>query len=391
MNRTALEHVIRAASEISGDTEIVVLGGQAVHASNVSLPRAYLSREADLYPRNFPEKSEDIEGAMGELSDCHKAYEYYADGCSPNTATLPDGWQDRLVILQNDNTGGATAYCLSVPDVVLAKYAANREKDIEFNQALIRHGSVSKKVLLQLAKTLPLSDEARDRIANRIKYDFSLVNPGRKLSTTVPAEPTARKPAASMFAGLKLNLGPAASNLAAQSGALSPLVLAVERWAIADRAVAQVAADGLPPVAAQRKDLAEAKAALDNLRPDAEGTLQSALKHDAAARAALTGSIGNQRGAELVACLEREQAAIQDPHVRAARYVATFDATESKAERLLVAATLASDPQAVSVMREQTTELGIKPGSPLAVALQSADVGKALTTIIDPPALGWSR
>jgi hypothetical protein len=181
MNRTALEHVIRAASLISGDTEIMVLGSQAVHASDVSLPpRAFLSREADLYPRNFPERSEDIEGAMGELSPFHKAYLYYADGCSPETATLAEGWQDRLVILQNDNTGGAKAYCLSVPDVVMAKYAANREKDIEFNQALIRHGSVSKKVLLQLAKTMPVSDEERVRIASRIKADFALVNPGRQ-------------------------------------------------------------------------------------------------------------------------------------------------------------------------------------------------------------------
>jgi hypothetical protein len=32
MNRTQLEHIIRAASEISGDSEIVVIGSQAIHA-----------------------------------------------------------------------------------------------------------------------------------------------------------------------------------------------------------------------------------------------------------------------------------------------------------------------------------------------------------------------
>jgi hypothetical protein len=181
MNRTALEHVIRAASDICDDKELVVLGSQAVHGSDIDLPaRAFLSREADIYPLNHPERSEDIEGAMGELSPFHKAFKYYADGCSPETATLPEGWRERLVVLQNENTGGAKAYCLSVPDVVLAKYVANREKDIDFNQALIRHGSVSKKVLLQLAKTLPVSDEVRKRVTQRIKFDFSLVNPSRK-------------------------------------------------------------------------------------------------------------------------------------------------------------------------------------------------------------------
>ncbi len=38
MNRTELEHIIRAASAISGDTEIVVIGSQAIHAASVSLP-----------------------------------------------------------------------------------------------------------------------------------------------------------------------------------------------------------------------------------------------------------------------------------------------------------------------------------------------------------------
>jgi hypothetical protein len=181
MNRSELEHVIRAASEVCDDKELVVLGSQAVHGSNVSLPdRAFLSQEADLYPLNFPERSDDIEGPLGKLSHFHNTFDYYADGCSPETATLAEGWKERLVILQNENTGGAKGYCLSVPDVVLAKYVANREKDIDFNQALIRHGSVSKKVLLRLAKSLPVADDIRDRIVRRIKYDFSTVNPGRK-------------------------------------------------------------------------------------------------------------------------------------------------------------------------------------------------------------------
>jgi hypothetical protein len=38
MNRTQLEHIIRAASQISGDTEIVIVGSQAIHAQAVNLP-----------------------------------------------------------------------------------------------------------------------------------------------------------------------------------------------------------------------------------------------------------------------------------------------------------------------------------------------------------------
>jgi hypothetical protein len=38
MNRTQLEHIIRAASQISGDAEIVVIGSQAIHAQERRLP-----------------------------------------------------------------------------------------------------------------------------------------------------------------------------------------------------------------------------------------------------------------------------------------------------------------------------------------------------------------
>jgi hypothetical protein len=38
MNRIQLEHIIRAASQISDDTEIVVVGSQAIHAQNIKLP-----------------------------------------------------------------------------------------------------------------------------------------------------------------------------------------------------------------------------------------------------------------------------------------------------------------------------------------------------------------
>ena len=63
--------IIRAASRISDDAEIVV-GSQAVHAQDMRLPPiAYISEEADVYPRNYPERADDIDYAIGELSSFH--------------------------------------------------------------------------------------------------------------------------------------------------------------------------------------------------------------------------------------------------------------------------------------------------------------------------------
>jgi hypothetical protein len=78
MNRTQLEHIIRAASRISDDAEIVVIGSQAIHAQDMKLPPiAYLSEEADVYPRNHPERADDIDFAIGELSSFHETHRYF--------------------------------------------------------------------------------------------------------------------------------------------------------------------------------------------------------------------------------------------------------------------------------------------------------------------------
>jgi hypothetical protein len=113
MNRTQLEHIIRAASRISNDAEIVVIGSQAVHAQEMKLPPiAFILEEADVYPRHHPERADDIDFAIGELSSFHETFGYYAHGVSPETAILPAGWEERLIRLSNANTDGATGFCL---------------------------------------------------------------------------------------------------------------------------------------------------------------------------------------------------------------------------------------------------------------------------------------
>jgi hypothetical protein len=87
MNRTQLEHIIRAASRISDDSEIVGIGSQSIHAQEMRLPPiAYTSEEADVYPRNYPERADDIDFAIGELSSFHETFGYYAHGDRPSPA-----------------------------------------------------------------------------------------------------------------------------------------------------------------------------------------------------------------------------------------------------------------------------------------------------------------
>src|ERR1700681_2732298 len=102
MNRTQLEHI--AASQISDDAEIVVIGSQSVHAQAMRLPPiAFISEEADVYPRNHPERADDIDFAIGELSSFHETHGYYAHGVSPTTAILPAGWGQNFFPLLTTN------------------------------------------------------------------------------------------------------------------------------------------------------------------------------------------------------------------------------------------------------------------------------------------------
>jgi hypothetical protein len=73
MNRAALEHLLRAASAVTNERELVVFGSQAILGQFPDAPPALLvSIEADLYPRRAPDKSDLIDGAIGELSTFHQ-------------------------------------------------------------------------------------------------------------------------------------------------------------------------------------------------------------------------------------------------------------------------------------------------------------------------------
>lgn len=58
---------------------------------------------------------------------------------SAETAVLPAGWRERLVPIQNPNTGGGRGLCLEVHDLAVSKLVAGREKDLDFICGLLRH------------------------------------------------------------------------------------------------------------------------------------------------------------------------------------------------------------------------------------------------------------
>jgi hypothetical protein len=174
VKREQLEHVIRAACAVADDDEVVVIGSQAILAQFPDAPAELTqSLEADLYPRHHPERAELIDGALGELSMFHGTFGYYADGVSERTATLPAGWQDRLIPLRNQNTHGRTGLCLEVHDLLISKYVAGREKDRRFAAAAARHRLANRSTLLERLAVTDVDTAARDRIRTLIDRDHT--------------------------------------------------------------------------------------------------------------------------------------------------------------------------------------------------------------------------
>jgi len=174
MQRSELEHLIRASGEISGDDEIIIIGSQAILGQFPDAPlRLLASMEADVYPKNRPDQSDRVDGAIGEGSSFHELHGYYAQGVGERTATLPGGWRARLIAVRNENTNGVTGLCLEVHDLAISKLVARRVKDMEFVQHLIQQSMINEQNMLARLEETDLQDTVRGDLQTRIRSLFA--------------------------------------------------------------------------------------------------------------------------------------------------------------------------------------------------------------------------
>lgn len=156
MNRSQLAHILRAAAKVAGDGNILVLGSQAILATYpaTELPAdVTFSVEADIafFEDETENKSDKVDGAIGEGSTFHQTFGYYGQGVSISTATLPVGWEGRLVSFTPADSEPATSVCLDPIDLIVSKLVAGREKDISYTANLMASGHVNAKDIIQRA------------------------------------------------------------------------------------------------------------------------------------------------------------------------------------------------------------------------------------------------
>jgi len=206
----------------------------------------------------------------------------------------------------------------------------------------------------------------------------------------------AEKQRRGMFAGLKLNARPAPSQerterperegslrqapapdrLAERARGQSPLEAAVDRYSRAYESVVQHRREGLPVLDMQRQEMRDAGQQLDQVQGGMKDLMRSTLQHDPATARAMTELSGRERVAQVIDGMKRENAALQDPNVRAERFVERWqelqgqrrelrgwqhDDARAKVESQMsgLAKSLERDPQAESLVRNRSRELGI--------------------------------
>lgn len=166
-------HLIKAVTQATNIYEVIVIGSQSILGSHPNAnAKLLISEEADFIPILSPEHLEqhdnqywldNIEYFFGKDSRFHKTFGIYADACELVTASLPEGWQDRLVSVQNEGTDLRIASFLDPNDLAISKLVAFREKDVDFLKVMYAEGLIDPIIVKERLDTVNQIDDIRRR------------------------------------------------------------------------------------------------------------------------------------------------------------------------------------------------------------------------------------
>jgi hypothetical protein len=142
VRREDLRRLFARARALSGEPEYVVLGSLAVLGWAGEVPaRMAASLDVDAYSKNDPERIFDLAHELGQGSAFESEHGYYLDPISPRVATLPQGWEARLVRVELEP--GLVAWFLEPNDAAVSKYARMEPRDREWIRPGLRAGVLS--------------------------------------------------------------------------------------------------------------------------------------------------------------------------------------------------------------------------------------------------------
>lgn len=177
MERDQLEKLLRFASNITGETEFVLVGSQAALAQLRRLPpQMAMSREIDMYPRHKPDEAEMLDAVYGEGTPFARENGFWLDGVGPETAALPADWEKRAVTFSPKGDPGIKAIAPDINDLAVSKLIAGREKDLEWFATGISTGLVDGPIVASRIRRVPDRDpEIYDAAERRLQDRLNLI------------------------------------------------------------------------------------------------------------------------------------------------------------------------------------------------------------------------
>ncbi|WP_020402342.1 DUF6036 family nucleotidyltransferase [Gracilimonas tropica] len=124
------------------------------------------SIEVDASPKNKPEAVDKIDGALGENSPFHHTHGFYVHGVSIETASLPEGWEERTNKVQDYMDENNIGWCVEAHDLAASKLIAYREKDISFVRTLLLEQLVNAQTLKDRIKMVQSDKSLKERALN---------------------------------------------------------------------------------------------------------------------------------------------------------------------------------------------------------------------------------
>ena len=146
MRRKDLQRLFARARELTGATDFVVLGSLAALGYTGDVPpRMAMSVDVDAYIKDDPARVFDLAKPLGQGSAFEAEHGYYLDPISPAVATLPAGWEQRLVRIELEPE--VVAWFLEPNDAAVSKYARMEPRDREWIRAGLSAGILTLEII----------------------------------------------------------------------------------------------------------------------------------------------------------------------------------------------------------------------------------------------------
>ena len=165
MNLDSLFGLLTEARKLCGHAKYVVIGSLSILgvADIMAIPADMtLSIDAGCYARNDPGRTLDLQMALGEGSDFHKAHGIYLDPVNPRLPTLPQGWEARLIKVARN---GVVASFLEPHDAAVSKLARGEARDLRWVRAGVKANILAVTTVKLRMKDTTFLDEEEQRAA----------------------------------------------------------------------------------------------------------------------------------------------------------------------------------------------------------------------------------